>query len=177
MKAPLAALLVFSLLIYGVESLTAQGHEERWNSTDILHYRFEINLNDSTDIILGKAIIRVRLKAPAKELVLNLEEKQKEGSNTAGVGMKVKHVFIDGQEGSFSHENGLLRIVLPSSNTRTEHNYIIEYQGIPSDGLIISKNKFGDRTFFGDNWPNRARHWLPVVDHPSDKATVEFLVQ
>ncbi|MFT5167251.1 MAG: aminopeptidase N, partial [Saprospiraceae bacterium] len=34
----------------------------------------------------------------------------------------------------------------------------------------------GDRTFFGDNWPDRARHWLPTVDHPSDKATVEFIV-
>ena len=52
----------------------------------------------------------------------------------------------------------------------------IKYSGIPADGLIISKNKFGDRTFFGDNWPNRARHWIPTIDHPSDKATLEFLV-
>lgn len=42
--------------------------------------------------------------------------------------------------------------------------------------MIISKNKYGDRTFFGDNWPNRARNWLPVIDHPSDKAQVEFVV-
>jgi aminopeptidase N len=35
---------------------------------------------------------------------------------------------------------------------------------------------FGDRTFFGDNWPNRGHHWLPLVDHPSDKAKVEFVV-
>src|SRR5690606_15487849 len=31
-------------------------------------------------------------------------------------------------------------------------------------------------TFFGDNWPDRAHHWLPCVDHPSDKASVEFIV-
>ena len=30
--------------------------------------------------------------------------------------------------------------------------------------------------FFGDNWPNRARNWLVVEDHLSDKATVEFVV-
>ena len=29
---------------------------------------------------------------------------------------------------------------------------------------------------FGDNWPDRGRHWLATVDHPSDKALVEFVV-
>jgi aminopeptidase N len=29
---------------------------------------------------------------------------------------------------------------------------------------------------FGDNWPNRARNWIPSVDHPSDKATVTWTV-
>jgi len=42
--------------------------------------------------------------------------------------------------------------------------------------LIISKNMFGDRTFFGDNWPDRAHKWLACIDHPSDKATVDFTV-
>jgi aminopeptidase N len=41
--------------------------------------------------------------------------------------------------------------------------------------LIISKNKFGDRTFFADNWPNRAHHWIPCNDRPDDKATFEFV--
>ena len=42
--------------------------------------------------------------------------------------------------------------------------------------MIIGKNKFGDRGFFGDNWPDRGHHWLPVVDHPSDKAAVDFIM-
>jgi aminopeptidase N len=29
---------------------------------------------------------------------------------------------------------------------------------------------------FADNWPNRARFWFPSVDHPSDKATVRYMV-
>jgi aminopeptidase N len=58
----------------------------------------------------------------------------------------------------------------------TQRTYRILYSGIPDDGLIISKNKFDDRTFFGDNWPNRCHHWLPTVDHPSDKALTEFIV-
>jgi len=35
---------------------------------------------------------------------------------------------------------------------------------------------YGDRTFFGDNWPNRAQNWLPCIDNLSDKAYVDFYV-
>ena len=34
----------------------------------------------------------------------------------------------------------------------------------------------GERTFFGENWPNLVRNWLPMIDHPYDKATGEFIV-
>jgi aminopeptidase N len=54
---------------------------------------------------------------------------------------------------------------------------IVQYIGVPADGLRIGATKFGDRSFFNENWPNRARHWLPVVDHPYDKATSEFIVK
>ncbi|MEI9911166.1 MAG: hypothetical protein WDO71_16745 [Bacteroidota bacterium] len=30
--------------------------------------------------------------------------------------------------------------------------------------------------FFSDNWPNRAHNWIPCVDDPADKASVEFIV-
>ncbi len=34
----------------------------------------------------------------------------------------------------------------------------------------------GRPTVFADNWPARARYWFPGIDHPGDKATVEFSV-
>ena len=34
----------------------------------------------------------------------------------------------------------------------------------------------GDGRILATNWPNRARHWSPSVDHPSDKATVTWRV-
>jgi aminopeptidase N len=34
----------------------------------------------------------------------------------------------------------------------------------------------GERSFFGENWPNQVRNWLPMIDHPYDKATGEFIV-
>ncbi len=53
--------------------------------------------------------------------------------------------------------------------------YIV-YHGIPADGLIISKNKYKNRTFFSDNWPDRAGNYIPCIDHPYDKATVDFII-
>jgi aminopeptidase N len=53
----------------------------------------------------------------------------------------------------------------------------IQMSGEPRDGLIIDANKYGDTTFFADNWPNRAHYWYACHDHPSDKATYTFLVE
>ena len=52
----------------------------------------------------------------------------------------------------------------------------VRYHGAPADGLYFKRNKFGDRTVFADNWPDRARHWFPSVDHPYDKAKVDFYI-
>jgi aminopeptidase N len=37
-------------------------------------------------------------------------------------------------------------------------------------------NKYNERAFFSWNWPDKAREWLPMIDHPSAKATSEFIV-
>jgi aminopeptidase N len=92
-------------------------------------------------------------------------------------GMLVSTVKHNNTLLKFEHRNNQLKIFLPQKATAGNlYDVDINYEGIPRDGLIISKNSYGDRTFFGDNWPNRAHHWLPVVDYPSDKATCEFVV-
>ncbi len=53
----------------------------------------------------------------------------------------------------------------------------VHYHGSPRDGLFIQDNVHGERTAFADNWPNRARHWFPGEDHPSDKAAAAFVVE
>ena len=40
------------------------------------------------------------------------------------------------------------------------------YRGVPGGGLRIINNIHGERTAFSENWPNNARHWLPMIDHP-----------
>ncbi len=53
----------------------------------------------------------------------------------------------------------------------------IRYHGPARDGLIFGTDAAGRRTLFADNWPDRAHHWLPLEDHPSDKATATFHVE
>ena len=163
---------LFLLVAFPVFSLVkAQNHEARLNAIDIEHYRFELELSDETDEIKGKAEVKIAFKKTGPfELDLYTKDEQ-------GKGMTVSSVEENGKSVPFEAKGETLSII-PSSSLDTDEPavYTIQYQGIPADGLIISKNKFGDRTFFGDNWPNRAHHWLPTVDHPSDKATVEFIV-
>ena len=151
----------------------AQNHHSRFKSIDVQHYSFEIHLNDSTDRIDGKTSIQIKFLKPLDFVTLDLV-----GLNdSTSTGMFVRNIYSEGVPFQFKHINNQLEIQLSKRYESSEIVTLqIEYSGIPADGLIISKNKFSDRTFFGDNWPNRARHWLPTVDHPSDKATLEFTV-
>ncbi|MCF6358265.1 MAG: M1 family metallopeptidase [Draconibacterium sp.] len=161
------------ILVLFIFSATAQNHQARFESIDILHYSFEIHLNDSTNRIEGKATISLNFIKPVKQITLDLIEP----NDSTQTGMIVSSVTKNGSSLTFKQQNNQLKIQLSEKSITDKSATIqIEYTGIPADGLIISKNKFGDRTFFGDNWPNRARYWLPTVDHPSDKATLEFLV-
>ncbi|WP_373056723.1 M1 family metallopeptidase [Zunongwangia sp. H14] len=135
--------------------------------TDIHKYTFSIELNDENDSIFAEADIDYRLKSNKDKLLLDLVS-----PNHTGKGMKVDSVIGRNKKLTFSQEAEKLLI-----STGKDSGVIrIYYHGIPRDGLIISKNKFGNHTFFGDNWPNRAHHWLPTIDHPSDKAFVDFKV-
>ena len=137
---------------------------------DVQHYTFNIQLNDKNDTIKGQAGINLRYLKDAGSFHINLVN-QKAG----GKGMLVSSVTENGKSISFQ-QNADDVIISTDGKAGTEHQYTITYSGIPADGLIISKNKFGHRTFFGDNWPNRAHNWLPCVDEPADKATVDFIV-
>lgn len=129
-----------------------------------------MEVNDSTDVISGVAEIAFVCRKNMAAFDLDLINK-----SSQGMGMVVSNVFYKDQPLQFTHQNDRLKINL--SATQGEHLTItIHYSGIPQDGLIISQNKFGDRTFFADNWPDRGHNWLPVIDHPADKSAVEFIV-
>ncbi|MBB5397138.1 M1 family metallopeptidase [Mucilaginibacter sp. AK015] len=139
-------------------------------SIDVQHYRFAINLNDADNVIKGQAILTVKFLKRADKFTLDLAKQ-----NSEGKGMLVTALKENGKAVVFLQDSDKL-IINTKGAPGSVHSYRINYQGTPTDGLIISTNQYKRRTFFGDNWATRARNWLPCVDHPADKASVEFLV-
>jgi aminopeptidase N len=141
------------------------------SNIDVLHYKFNIGLNDVNDTIHGVAEIKLRFRQPSGVIYFDFAD-----LNKTGRGMKIKSIGgIDFS--SFIQEKNTMRILLPKMyKTNDTATVIISYSGIPADGLIISKTKYGRRGFFADNWPNRAHYWIPCQDDPADKASVEFII-
>jgi aminopeptidase N len=137
---------------------------------DVQHYAFRLQLSEETNQVKGKTVVEVLLKNNTEAFSLDLQ------NETANGGMKVTELKVDGRESTFSHNNNRIRINTSGKAGETIR-VTIQYEGVPQDGLIIGTNLFGEKTFFGDNWPDRAHHWLPTVDHPSDKATCEFIIE
>lgn len=160
-------LSILGLIVFSTLSLRAQQHDL---PVDVQHYTFNIVLNDQDDQISGSAEVAVKFLQNAERLQLDLMKKGADGK-----GMTVLSVMEHNKPVKFTQDSTHINIIT-SANANTVHQFTIGYEGIPADGLIIATNKYGKRTFFGDNWPDRARHWLPCNDHPSDKATVDFLV-
>ena len=143
------------------------------SNIDALNYAFRITLSDSTDEIMGEATIDIRfLAAGLTRVRLDLINQAGDGR-----GMAVSRVTSSDGDVTFTHEDDVLFITLPEATRANQRSqYTVRYRGIPAAGLKIGPNKHGDRTFFSDNWPNRARNWLPTIDHPYDKATSEMIV-
>lgn len=143
------------------------------STIDVLHYKFAIKLNDQNDTIKGTATIRFIIKESNGTVSFDLS-----GVNGKGKGMIVTNVSLaSSSQASFQQAKDEITITLPPSFKQGDTaDAMITYKGIPSDGLIISKNRYGDRTFFADNWPTRAHNWIPCKDQPDDKATFEFIV-
>ena len=142
---------------------------------DILNYTFAIALSDATDEIRCQVTVDLRFKEKdVRQLRLDLTQAAAALGNK---GMTVTGVVSGGKELAFTHQNDELLISFGTGSEANQRSQVtISYHGIPAQGLHIGENKYGDRSFFSDNWPDRARHWLATVDHPYDKATCEFIV-
>ena len=162
-----------SILFLGFSlSTNAQFINKQKNIVDVQEYKFTIGINDDSNEIAVAANIKLQILQKTDSIYLDLDK-----LDTSGKGMKLYACKVNQKEVKnykFLHDKIIFY------HTQDWHHKTIEieiqYKGIPKDGLYISKNKYGKRTFFGDNWPNRAHYWLPVIDHPSDKAKVKFTI-
>jgi aminopeptidase N len=171
-RPALRALL--ALVSFGAGPLVADTYP-RQPGLDVQGYTFRLGLRDETDAIEAEAEIELRVLADglaslALDLACETPERQERG-------MRVTGVDEGGRALRFEHSGDRLGITLDPAGRDGELRRVrVRYRGIPSAGLLIARNRHGDRTFFSDNWPDKTRHWLPTVDHPYDKATSEFVV-
>ncbi len=157
------------ILLLSMGSVYAQDSYKRNNNADIQHYRFDLTVNDDSNEILGQSFINVKFEKEIDTFSLDLIGKSNQ------FGMEILEVLEDDKKANYSyHENKIL--IIPNLDEIKEKTYSVKYRGIPEKGLVIDATKYGQRSFFGDNWPNLARHWLVCIDHPYDKASVEFNV-
>lgn len=174
---PLRIAALFLLL----PSLAAADTYPRQTGIDALHYVFRLTLSDASNEITGEATVTLKVTQDSvPEVSLDLS------SLSAGTGMTVLSVRrggpidIPGPPSDalmFMHRDNRLRVVLPPlTKAGQEVTFTIRYRGVPREGIVIGENMYGERSFFGNNWPNLVRNWLPMVDHPYDKATGEFIV-
>ncbi|MFL6256284.1 MAG: M1 family aminopeptidase [Pyrinomonadaceae bacterium] len=138
----------------------------RQTALDALQYRIRLNIADTGEEISAETEIVFEVKtAGLREVLLDFD------------GLAVDGVTEQGHAAKFERAGGRLRVQLEDVlHAGDILRVAVKYHGTPSDGLYFKRNKFGDRTVFADNWPDRAHHWFPSIDHPSDKATVEFFI-
>jgi len=169
--ASLALLLAVALAL--APSVSADTYP-RQAGVDALHYVFRLALlTDDSPEIRGEATVTLKFITPGvREAWLDLGT-----STAAGKGMTVTAVNRGGHATPFTHQNNRLTLTLAEPPKAGEEvSFDVQYHGAPANGLRLINNIHGERTAFSENWSNQARQWLPMIDHPYDKATGEFIV-
>src|SRR5713101_1253995 len=162
----------FPIALTLTATLALADNYPRQPGVDALHYVFRVVLSDETDEVAGEATVDLRfVQDGVTQAVLDLT------SVKDGKGMTITEVMSGGAAVRYTHTADRLALTWttpPKAGERRQ--FTIKYHGVAGTGLHIAKNKFGERTLFSWNWPVLARQWLPIIDHPYDKATSEFLV-
>jgi aminopeptidase N len=91
--------------------------------------------------------------------------------------LPIDSVLLNGSPARFERTPETLDVLLATPAKRGDRLKVtINYHGTPKDGLVFAKDKDGNPSATGDNWPNRLHYWIPSLDHPSAKATVNFTI-
>lgn len=164
--------LALLILLIPLSCFSASDGYKRNHLLDVTNYSFTISISDTANTIFGRASVTMLFKDDSDSLMFDLKNLR-----TDGKGMIVDSVIFSESGKKWRHLNDRITVV-PEKPVKKGTKAVLRviYHGIPADGLIISNNKFGDRTFFSDNWPDRASNYLPCIDHPYDKATVDFFI-
>jgi aminopeptidase N len=148
-------------------SLAAQRRERVINSWRPIHYDVALSFNDQlTEISSARTEITLEvLAANLTRIDLDFGE------------LPIDAATVDGAPARFERQPDRLDIILSRAAKHGDKlSLTLTYHGRPKDGLIFAKDRDGNLSATGDNWPNRVHQWIPCLDHPSAKATVTFTV-
>jgi aminopeptidase N len=162
-RLPVLVLIVIS----SASGSFATRRERLIDSWKPVHYSVSLTLNDQlTEITSARAEVTIlSLKDTLSRIDMDFGE------------LAVDSVKVDSETAPFERSPGLLNIQLSKPVPRdTRLVVVVSYHGTPKDGLILTTDKAGKPSAVGDNWPDRVHHWIPCLDHPSAKATVNFTV-
>lgn len=138
-------------------------HHPYQPAVDVRHYDFTVRLPRAGSSITATSVLTLTRTLSLDTLTIDL------------IGMTVDEVRVGGAARAFTRDSARIGVLLRRSDG-TALQVAVRYHGEPADGLIVRTDSLRGWSAFGDNWPNRARHWLATVDHPSDKATVTWTV-
>jgi hypothetical protein len=133
---------------------------------DVQKYTIDISISQNPNSIEGNVIAEVLAEDALTQITYELE------------GLNVSLVKVNGENASFSHQNGLLSIPL-SVQAGESFNTQVFYGGSP----ILSGAPYNVGMIFRTNGiftvsdPDAARYWWPCYDHPWDKALVDLIVR
>lgn len=164
----LPRILLLAMLVLTIVGVAICARRERLIDTwKPIHYSVSIHLNeDLTEVTSARTEISLLILKDNVTLI-----------DFDFGAMPVTGVTLNGEVVPYERTEGRLNVKPVSAFARNSRVVVaISYHGKPADGLILSVDKTGKPSAVGDNWPNRVHHWIPSLDHPSAKATVNFKV-
>ena len=91
---------------------------------------------------------------------------------SGGKGMTVTAVTAGEHALQWQHDNDRVRVTLPGAFAAGDKfTFAVNFHGVPATGILIGNNRHGDRGWVTNPWPNKARNFRAVIDHPAMKAT------
>jgi aminopeptidase N len=151
---------LFAIWVLAVASRCMADAYVRQPSIDVLRYEISLEFPEQSDAIIGKTKLFIRITNDGvKGMWLDFED------------MIVDNLASNDVNRPFSLAKGRLAFEFERPYSKNEIAEIeVAYHGKPSKAMLFSKNKYGKKVNFTDNWPDHAREWFPSIDHPHDKA-------
>jgi aminopeptidase N len=139
---------------------------------DVRHYDLSFSYDPATDVLDGHMVVRARALQNLSRFDLDLQQ------------LDVSAVRVNDDPAAFSRDGQELQIT-PNNRLRdgSTFNVAVDYGGVPQTIVgspIVFGSPYGflhtpDGMFVGAE-PNAQSTWMPLSDHPADKATWTFHV-